>query len=197
MKIRSIILFVFTCLALIKPTEIIACQCPLTTLSLDECNKYDVVYRGKIVSVNPCNNNSSEAIFEILELYKGRVNAKFKVLFDCKVECVQEFNPGEEWIIYSNYKQADNAKMDWCSRSRKLIKNEKEDFYAVTYGNSYDEELDFLRKNLGTYKTMRDREENQAGKRNIIPSRTQLIITLFISLAVVILFLQLFKRFFK
>jgi len=197
MKIRSISFIVLFLLGLTQANYTFACQCPLTTLSLEECNKYDVIYRGKIVSVQPCNNNASEAIFEILELYKGRVNVKFKVLFDCGVECAQEFNPGEEWIIYSNYKQVDNAKMDWCSRSRKLIKNEKEDFYAVTYGNSYEEELEFLRKNLGTYKTMREREENQAGKRNIIPSRTQLIITLFISLAVVIIFLQLFKKFFK
>ncbi len=197
MKLRSIFTTVLTSFLLLNAFVVNACQCPLTTLSLEECNKYDIIYRGKIISVEPCTNQKSQAVFEILELYKGRVNTKFKVLFDCKVECAQEFNPGEEWIIYSNYKQADNAKMDWCSRSRKLIKNEKEDFYAVTYGNSYDEELDFLRKNLGTYKTMRDREENQAGKRNIIPSRTQLIITLFISLAVVILFLQLFKRFLK
>lgn len=164
---------------------------------MDEANKYEIIFRGRVKSKTDCLDKKGEALFEILELYRGRVNATFKVIYDCDVECAQTFNAGEEWIIYTKYKQADNAKMDWCSRSRRHIKNEKEDFYAVTYGNTYDEELTFLRDNLGTYKVMDNREENAAGKRNIIPSRTQLIITLFVSLAVVVLFIQLFKRFLK
>lgn len=197
MKLKVLLYILFPLFGLMNTGRILACQCPLTTLSIQECDKYDVIFRGKIISNSGCVNKNGEAVFEIIELYKGRVNATFKVLFECEVECAQSFNVGEEWIIYTNYKQADNAKMDWCSRSRKYIKNEKEDFYAVTYGNDYDDELKFLRDNLGTYKVMKNREENQAGKRNIIPSKTQLIITLFISLAVVILFLQLFKKFFK
>ncbi len=197
MKLKRFLQYLFLVLCLFNTSYIEACQCPITNLSKQECDKYDVIFRGKIIKNSGCINKNGEAVFEILELYKGRINATFKVLFECEVECAQAFNIGEEWIIYTNYKQADNAKMDWCSRSRKFIKNAKEDFYAVTYGNDYDDELKFLRETLGTYKVMKDREENQAGKRNIIPSKTQLIITLFISLAVVILFLQLFKKFFK
>lgn len=197
MKIKSYIISLLFFLLLLNSTSAIACQCPITVLSLEECNKYDIIFRGKITSNSGCVDKKGEAVFEIIELYKGRINAAFPVIFTCEIECAQAFNVGEEWIIYTNYKQADKGVMDWCSRSRKFFKNEKEDFYSVTYGNSYDDELEFLRKNLGTYKTMKAREENQAGKRNIIPSKTQLIITLFISLAVVILFLQLFKKYFK
>lgn len=197
MKFKSPIFLLISCFIILNWSFALACQCPLTTLSKEECNKYDIIFRGKVKSNSTCVDKNGEAAFEILELYKGRVNVTFKVLYECEVECAQVFNAGEEWIIYTNYKQADKAKMDWCSRSRKYFKHEKEDFYTATYGNNYDDELTFLRKNLGTYKVMKEREENQAGKRNIIPSQTQLIITLFISLAVVILFLQLFKKFFK
>lgn len=174
-----------------------ACQCPLTALSVNECDKYQIIFRGRVINHTNCSDKPGETIFQILELYKGKVHEKFKVLYHCNEPCASTFNPGEEWIIYTNYKQVDNAMLDWCSRSRRYIKNFKEDYYAQTYGNSYDEELVFLRKNLGTYRVMEDREENAAGKRNIIPSKTQLIVTLFISMAVVILFIQLFKKYFK
>lgn len=197
MKIKSYILSILFFLFILNSASVFACQCPITVMSLEECNKYEIIFRGRITINSGCTDKKGEAVFEIIELYKGRVNATFPVIFPCEVECAQAFNAGEEWIIYTNYKQADKGIMDWCSRSRKYFKNDKEDFYAVTYGNSYDDELEFLRKNLGTYKTMKAREENQAGKRNIIPSKTQLIITLFISLAVVIVFLQIFKKYFK
>jgi len=196
MKIKAFILFLSYFL-FFNVNSSIACTCPLTTLSLAECDKYQIIFRGKVVSHTTCTDKPGETVFQILDLFKGKVHEKFKVLYHCNEPCSSTFNPGEEWIIYTNYKQVDNARLDWCSRSRKFIKNFKEDYYAQTYGNSYDEEVAFLRKNLGTYKVMEDREENAAGKRNILPSKTQFIVTLFISMAVVILFIQLFKKYFK
>lgn len=196
MKLKLIILF-FSYFVFHNSNLVVACQCPLTTLSTTECDKYQIIFRGKVISNITCGDKKGETVFEILELYKGKIHATFKVMYDCDEECSSTFNAGEEWIIYSNYKQVDNAMLDWCSRSRKFFKNDKLDFYTETYGNTYDQELVFLRKNLGTYKVMADREENAAGKRNIIPSKIQLIITLFISLGVVVLFLYLFNKFFK
>ena len=173
-----------------------ACQCPLTALSMEECNKYEIIFKGKILSVAPCDNKFGVAVFEVQELYKGIVTNQFKVLFECGVECAMEFNEGEEWIIYSNYKQVDRAKMDWCSRSRKFFKNLKEDFYTVTYGNDYFEEVIFLQKNLGMHrprKEMKNMDEN----RNQRPSVNQTILYLLISIASVVLFYWLFKKYFK
>lgn len=173
-----------------------ACQCPLTNLSIEECNRYEIIFKGKIISVKNCEGKYGEAIFEVEELYKGNATKQFKVLFECGVECAMQFNAGEEWIIYSRYKQIDNALMDWCSRSRKYFKNEKEDFYSVNYGNDYFSELKFLREKLGLHRLLADSKNTSEG-RNIKPSSNQMIITLFVSIAVLLLFYQLFNIWYK
>lgn len=173
-----------------------ACQCPLTTLSLAECNKYEIIFKGRIDSVRTCNNNFGEAFFVVSELYKGNITERFKVLFDCGVECALDFKPGEEWIIYTNYKQIGNAKMDWCSRSRKYFKVEKEDYYTTTYGNDYDDEVKFLRTNLGLHRTMAE-NKNAAENRNERPGTNQMILILVCSLVTVVLFYWLFNKYFK
>ena len=146
-----------------------ACQCPNSTLSLDECAKYEIIFKGKIISVKECDSNFGEAIFEVEELYKGNATKKFKVLFECGGSCDMKFLPGEEWVIYSRYKQLKNALMDWCSRSRKFYKNEKLDFYTVNYGNDYYTELKFLREKLGLHRVVVEKVQTSEN-RNIRPS---------------------------
>ena len=172
-----------------------ACQCPLTTLSEAECDKYSVIFKGKVISVKNCEQNFGEAIFEVEELYKGDVTKRFKVLFECGGECAKGFNAGEEWIIYSNYKQVNSVMMDWCSRSRKYFKIAKEDYYTSTYGNDYDDELAFLREKLKLHK-ISELIENAAGERNLRPNMTQTIILLVCSLSAMILFYWLFRKYF-
>ncbi len=178
-------------------SSIFACSCPLTTLSIKECDKYDIIFRGRIKSDSLYDEKKGFANFEVLELYKGVIASEFKVLFEYGGECAQVFNIGEEWIIYANYKQAVNAKMDWCSRSRKYFKNDKLDFYTVTYGNDYATELDFLRKQLGLHKPLKPVENQTIGEGNILPNQTQFIVTLLISIVAMVLFYYLFNRFFK
>lgn len=173
-----------------------ACQCPLTVLSIEECNKYDIIFKGKILSVNDCGDKFGEALFEVDELYKGVIAKEFVVLFNCKEECFQKFNAGEEWIIYSNYKQVDKAMMNWCSRSRKYFKNEKEDFYTVNYGNDYFDEVKFLREKLGNHRTLAN-TPNLEANRNQIPDKTQFVVILICSLLGIILFYWLFNKFFR
>jgi hypothetical protein len=173
-----------------------ACECPLTELSRAECDKYEIIFKGKILSVAPCDNKFGVAVFEVEELYKGNATKQFKVLFDCNVECAQQFNEGEEWVIYSRYKQIDKAIMDWCSRSRKFFKNDKEDFYTATYGNDYFDELKFLRQNLHLHR-LRVETNNAAEERNLIPSKTQTLLMLLVSLTAIFLFYWLFKKYFK
>jgi hypothetical protein len=178
------------------PAWSIACECPLTALGIEECNKYEIIFKGRVTSVQDCNNKFGEAIFEIDELYKGNATRHFKVLFECDVECAMKFSAGQEWIIYSRYKQIDNALIDWCSRSRKYFRNEKEDFYAVTYGNDYHDEVKFLRTNLGLHRPLSERS-HQDQNRNTLPDTSQTAIILVISLTVIILFYWLFKKFFN
>ncbi len=137
-----------------------------------------------------------EAIFSIDELYKGNTTKEFKVLFECDGECARQFNIGEEWIIYSNYKQINNAKMDWCSRSRRYFRVEKEDYYTPNYGNDYFDEVKFLREKLGVHRLLAQKE-NLIENRNIKPNSHQTIIILVCSLVVIILFYYLFNKFFR
>jgi len=174
----------------------LACQCPLTILGLEECNKYEVIFKGKIRSVESCKDKFGTAVFEIEELYKGNASKEFIVLFECGVECAQNFNEGEEWIIYSTYKQVDKAIMNWCSRSRKFFKNEKEDFYAVTYGNDYYDELKFLREKLGLHRLL-VLKESTTQNRNERPTTNQTVLMLLISISAILLFYWLFKKYFK
>lgn len=189
---KKILLFLFS--LLFQHAQ--ACQCPLTQLSLDECNKYEIIFKGKVVSVVDCDLKFGEALFEIDELYKGNAGKQFKVLFECHVECAQKFTVGDEWIIYSRYKQIDNAKMDWCSRSRKFFKIDKEDFYTYTYGNDYYDEVKFLQDKLGVHRVLA--EKKSAGDhRNIKPNGMQMLLVLLSSLVAIILFYYLFNRFFR
>jgi hypothetical protein len=177
--------------------NLFSCDCPFSKLNLEECNKYEIIYRGKILSVNQNLNKPSEAIFEVLELYKGNSSKQFKLLFETKTDCAQQLIVGQEWIIYSNYKQIDNAKLDWCSRSRKLFANAKEDFYTISNGNDYDDELKFLRTNLGLHRLLQ-LETIVSTSRNQLPTSLQSIIIVLSSIVVLVLFYFLLgKRFSK
>ena len=173
----------------------LACTCPPTALSADECKKYELIFRGKVKDVKNCELRPGEALFEILELYKGNATPEFKVLFPCKDACARAFKTGEEWIIYTRYKQIDNAEMDWCSRSRKHFATDKEDYYFVLYGNDYEDELRFLRTELGLHRLLVKKEVSQ--NRNTRPDTFQSALILIASLSALILFYYLFNRFFR
>ncbi|MCD6017483.1 MAG: hypothetical protein K0S53_604 [Bacteroidetes bacterium] len=173
----------------------LACQCPITSLTDKETNKYDIIFKGKIKSVK-LNNTNSEAVFTIDELYKGLLAQDFKVLFNDADVCKIEMRAGDEWIIYANYHQIDNAKMDFCSRSRKFFKNNKEDFFAETTGISYEEELRYLQSNLGLHKLMKE-NPNRVENRNILPTGNQSIVIIICSILGLIFFYVLINKIFK
>lgn len=172
-----------------------ACQCPITELSDKELNKYDLIFKGKIQSIT-LNREQSEALFLVEELYKGNAASSFKVFFNDLDDCKLELRAGDEWIIYTSYRQVDNAKLDFCSRSRKFFKVAKEDFFAVTTGISYEEELRFLQTKLGLHKLLKD-NPNKVENRNIIPSSNQFIIIIVCSIAGVLMIYVIVNKLFK
>jgi len=193
---RSHFLLILFLLIIIQSNGIQACQCPVTVLSIQECNKYEVIFRGKVLTVKTCDDKPGEAVFEVLELYKGNAEQKFKVLFSCSEECFYAFKPGEEWIIYSRYKQVNTALMDYCSRSRRLFTNSKEDYYNSTNGNEYEDELKFLRDKLGLHRLIQN-NKNQDYSRNLIPDTKQSVLILLASIVGIVLFYFLFSRIVK
>ena len=171
------------------------CQCPPVELSMSSLEQYQVIFRGTVKSVTVCGTKPGEAVFQITELFRGKIPADFSVHYDCG-ECATGFNEGEEWIIYSNFRQVNNARMDWCSRSRKYFRHEKEDFYLVNTGTSYFGELEFLRTHLGHHRLVAG-SQNQAGDRNIKPDQVQTIVILLLSILAMVVFYALFRRFFR
>lgn len=161
-----------------------------------ETNKYSIIFRGKITSYVLKEDSYSEAIFEVKELYKGNSKQHFKILIQNTDPCKMDMNIGEEWIIYANYKQIDNAVMDFCSRSRKSFKNFKEDFFYTTTGVKYDEEVMYLQSKLGLHKLLKD-DINKVENRNQLPNQNQFIIILIASLFGLISFYWLIKKILK
>lgn len=173
-----------------------ACQCPITELTLEETRKYDIIFRGTVKKVKPCGSTPGEAHFIVEELFRGRIPKELPVIFDCSDECSVGFHEGEEWIIYTHFRQISSARMDWCSRSRKYYRREQEDFYMENTGITYFDELAFLRKNLGHQRPI-EIQRNDAGNRNQKPNVTQIVILLIFSALGIVVFYLLFRRFLR
>lgn len=188
-RVAFALLFVFGIL------KVIGCECPPSGLSRAECKKYEIIFKGKVLSSKTCDDRPGEAVFEVQELYKGNAQRKFTVLYKCDSECAMKFTEGDEWVIYSNYKQMGNAMMDWCSRSRKYFKNDNEDFYTVNYGNDYYDEVKFLQDSLGIHRLIQGDQTDAS--RNRIPGVTLTIILVVASLLCIVLFYWIFNRYFK
>jgi len=173
-----------------------ACQCPVLPLNRALTANYQLIFYGKVVEVHACADKPGEAVFAIKELYQGNAASTFTMVYDCKEECYIPLNTGEEWIIYANYRQMGNARMEWCSRSRKMMSVPKEDFYTVNYGTTFDDDVRFLRDTLGIHRTMSDNLANTGG-RNQHPDLNSTILTLLVSLAGMVGFYFLIRRFFR
>src|ERR1043166_7108143 len=81
-----------------------ACDCPpVRPLSKELCGGFNVIFRGKVTSVTPCDEKGNAvASFAITALYKGNCEKEIQVNFECMSSCMMSFAPGEEWIIYAN-----------------------------------------------------------------------------------------------
>ena len=189
------LIHLYTGLLLLIAKPFLGCQCPLTSLSDAELAKYDIIFKGKVKSIK-LNKANSEALFAVNGLYKGQTPKEFTILFNDEDVCKLELRPGDEWIIYANYHQISNAKLDFCSRSRKFIKDAKEDFFEETTGVSFGEEVNFLQSRLGLHKVLKE-NLNKVEDRNILPNTNQVIISFICSLLGLLLFYWLFNRFFK
>src|SRR5690606_9929891 len=126
----------------------------------------------------------------------GNAEETIAVQFNCSDDCAVGFREGDEWIIYSRYRQVNIALMDWCSRSRRFFRHEKEDFYTVNFGNDYTEELTFLTTELGLHRLLK-KKDDQSGKRNRLPDLTESILLVIASIVAIVLFYALFKKFFR
>ncbi len=176
-----------------------ACDCPSTPrLEKTYIEEYAFIFKGSVKSITPCNDGIAKVHFVLQELYKGKSPKEIDVYFDCGKECPMNFYAGETWIIYSNYAQVGKPDVSLCSRSRKLVDNEVQvqtNFIPSDY--SFEQEAEWLRTNLGIQAFLKENNGAMLSHRNELPSRSNALLLIGISLAGVLLIYFVFKKFIK
>lgn len=175
---------VLTFLLVFYSLKNLACQCEsVPPLNLQYVNSTQMIFRGSIFSVSKCNGGIAKANFKIYELFKGIATESIDIYFECSEECESKFKEGEQWIIYANYEQIGKPKIDFCSRSRKLIENEvKIKSLYVEQDVSFEDELEFLEKNFEKKSFIKKNENAELSHRNIIPQGISRVVLIVISL---------------
>ena len=171
-----------------------ACDCPpIGKVSKEQFDLYEVIFEGRVDSVS---QNCSW--FEIITLNKGSSLQKVKLFFDDSTDCRMSFAKDEIWIIYSNYVKFSELAVNFCSRSRKKPRNGSADLFTVSNQNTYDEELTYLKQNLGVKPVKEEREQDGFPERELIRPKGWTVIWLFIaSLLFFIVFYFISKRIFR
>ena len=176
-----------------------ACDCPPTPkLDKTYTDGYAFIFKGGVKSVTQCNDGIAKAHFVLQELYKGKSTKEIDVYFDCGKDCPMSFNAGETWIIYSNYAQVGKPDVSLCSRSRKLVDNEiriQTDFVPTDY--SFEQEAEWLRTSLGLQGFLKENDSSMLSHRNELPSRSNALLLIGISLGGLLLLYFVFKKFIK
>ena len=85
LKTPALKILLFTAIFLLQ-TEGRSCTCPPTSLSLEETNKYELIFKGRIDSVKDCGPGFGEAFFNRRKEYLRRCIAGETVRFDIELD---------------------------------------------------------------------------------------------------------------
>ncbi|MFM7021794.1 MAG: hypothetical protein ACKOXB_02365 [Flavobacteriales bacterium] len=123
-----------------------ACECPeLHPLTLADCGRYEVIFEGRIDSIAPGNDdNDTIAYFTINKLFKGNFLTIVPLHFDGEADCPLYFQKGETWIIYAEKNNAQEARVEFCSRTRKMPAAGEDDMFLYNSVYTYNKELQML-----------------------------------------------------
>ncbi|MBI3511548.1 MAG: hypothetical protein HY064_12875 [Bacteroidetes bacterium] len=173
-----------------------ACDCDAVKVSDASVSQYDVIFVGKVVAVSGC-DKSSKAKFLIEKLFHGKSYESTEIEFDCTSDCQMSFTPGEEWIIYADYKSYGKPEVKFCGLSRRKFENEKDDYVSASHGMNFIDELSFLEKKFGVQKFNVMNVQDQQHHELLHPSYTQQFWLLLISIASIGLFYFIVKKVLK
>jgi hypothetical protein len=174
-----------------------ACDCPpLKPIDNADLSYYHLIFEGTVDSV-VSDGRQGTAHFILKDLYLGSAPQEVPVNFDDSSDCRMSFAKGETWMIYARYERFGKPAVLFCSRSRKLFADEKQDFYTVTSGNTYSVEKEYLLSELGKKNISSKKINDNPGPSNIHPDPTTSLIFVLISIPFLLLFYYLFRRFFK
>lgn len=135
--------------ALLAYTGLLACDCKQQSpLTIVECIKFDGILQCTIDSVSACNTKSI-AYAHTIEVYKGAQQGAVQLNFDCSSSCQMSFAKGERWLVYGKLNALHQLEMNFCDRNRKYFSASKDDYFAVNTGLSFEDEIAYLKKNIG------------------------------------------------
>ncbi len=138
-------LFLFFC----NSFQSYGCKCKSTELTIVECRKFDAILSCEIVSISPCTDGKSVARAKVLERFKGEAIQEVNLLFDCASSCMMSLSENQIWLVYGRKNSNQQLELNLCDRNRMQFKNAEEDFYQSNTGLSFDEEINYLKKNIG------------------------------------------------
>ena len=177
-------------------TAAFACKCAsLAPISEEACNKYNVIFTGRVDSVSACNDKGlSIAHFTVDEVYKGSLVRQVKVEFDCSSSCLMSFSSGEVWLMYTNYEKFDLLTASLCSHTRKYFTEDTQDIYALSTQQTFEQEKQLLKKILGVQPFKETFQPSDVTGRNEQPSGTGKLVLLTISFAAMAVVYFIFRR---
>ncbi|MBL0048448.1 MAG: hypothetical protein IPP32_10180 [Bacteroidetes bacterium] len=134
---------------LLQFASLLACDCKQQSpLTIVECIKFDAILQCKIDSVSSCNTRSI-AYTQVIEVYKGVQHGAVQLSFDCSSSCQMSFAKGERWLVYGKLNALHQLEVNFCDRNRKYFAAAKDDYFAVNTGLSFEDEIAYLKKNIG------------------------------------------------
>jgi len=185
-----------------EPPDLIsqnACTCDETKQAFTQSyiNAHQLIFRGKTLSTSK-GEDYAMAKFSVTQLFKGTCSKELTVYFDKKSECSLKINPGEDWLIYANFKQLQKPYVEYCSRSRKNVVNTNKnvEIQYIKSDLSVDAESEKLAVQLGAQKFAAQSEEDNRHS-NVIPNFTQRIVLILASIAGFVLIYFLLNKFLK
>ena len=147
---KRIQLFSFLVLFFASEQMSLACACKgLAPLTIVECRKFDVILKCKIDSVAACSGEKSIGYAHVLEIYKGDVALQIIFSFDCASSCMMSLIKNETWLLYGNWNKLKQLELNLCDRNRKYFSIASEDYYLTNTGLSFENEIKYLKKNIG------------------------------------------------
>jgi hypothetical protein len=180
-------------------SQLYACNCPpIKPIDAEWCKKYDVIFFGKVDSIEKCSiNGKSKVYFSLSKLYKGAVQPKAFLEFDCSSSCMMSFTINEEWLIYSTYQKFDLLGLNICSHSRKKFATAEQDYYLASSQRKIEDEMQVLNELLGekTFATENNLNQMQSALKpvNEQPSGISKLILLLVSLSAMLLVAMIVK----
>jgi hypothetical protein len=180
MRVRYILFFLFL-FQFALPQENCNCNEKEIVFSEGYVNSNQLIFRGKTISTSK-GTDYDKVTFLVAKLFKGTAAQQTDVYFDAKNLCTLKFNPGEDWLIYANYKSG-KPLLVYCSRSRKNVINTNKniDLMYIKSDITIDDETDKLTELCGL-KTFTEPIANaDSAHDNIIPTSLQRILLIICS----------------